>query len=293
MSTELSYAVVTPAHNEAVNIRRLAECMRAQTSPPVEWMIVDNGSTDDTAAAAAEITETITWARSVFVPKNDVAQRGAPVVFAFQEGLAALESGAAVVVKLDADVTFDADFFAVILQAFAQDPRLGIAGGMCYELDAHGVWKPDYVTRGHVRGATRAYRAECLADVLPLEPRMGWDGIDELRARLAGWDTRSLDHLPFMHRRPLGAREAPWQKWVDQGRMAHYMGYAPLYLAARTAFRSVREPRAVAMLWGYAEGALRREPRYPDSSVRDYLRRQQSLVALPTRIRESLGRASR
>ena len=155
-----------------------------------------------------------------------------------------------------------------------------------------GAWQPTHVTRGHVRGATRAYRAACLADVLPLEERMGWDGIDELSARVAGWETRSIETLPFEHHRTLGARENRWEKWVGQGRMSHYMGYRPSYLAARTVFRSLREPRAVGMLWGFGAAALRREPRYRDPAVRAYLRRQQSLRAIPSRIMEALGRSS-
>lgn len=288
-----SYAVVTPAHNEAGHLRRLAECMRAQTVAPKEWMIVDHGSTDGTAQAVAEITAAVPWAYSIYVPKDDEAPRGAPVVRAFHAGLEALSCKAEVVTKLDADVTFATDFFARIMDAFAADPRLGITGGVCYEQDASGTWRPEHVSRGHVRGATRAYRATCLAEVTPLEERMGWDGLDELRARVAGWETRSVDDLPFKHHRTLGARERRWDKWIGQGRMAHYMGYTPWYLGARTVFRSMREPRAIAMLWGFADAALRRERRYPDPAVRAYLRRQQSLRALPVRVREALGRSPR
>jgi len=284
------YAVVTPAHNEGVHLPRLAECMRAQTVIPTQWIIVDNGSTDDTAQVAAEITSALPWARSIFMPKDDEAPRGAPVVRAFHAGLDALAENAQVVMKLDADVTFETDFFARIMDAFASDANLGITGGLCWEQDASGTWKPEHVSREHVRGATRAYRATCLADVLPLEERMGWDGIDELRARVAGWDTRSLDDLPFWHHRTLGARERRWDKWIGQGRMAYYMGYRTWYLGARTVFRSLREPRAIAMLWGFGSAALRRERRYPDPKVRAYLRRQQSVRALPVRVREALGK---
>ena len=292
MSGRLSYAVVTPAHNEAAHLRQLADAMRAQTISPAEWVIVDNGSTDDTADAVDQITDSIPWARSVYLSKDDLAPRGAPVVRAFHAGVDALALGADVVVKLDADVTFRPDFFERILAAFSAEPRLGITGGVCFEQDADGVWRPTYVTRGHVRGATRAYRAACFADVLPLEERMGWDGIDELRARVAGWETGSIETLPFKHHRKLGAREDRWEKWVGQGRMSHYMGYRPTYLAARALYRSVREPRAVGMLWGFGAAALRREPRFSDPAVRAYLRDQQSIRAFPRRILEALGRSS-
>jgi glycosyltransferase involved in cell wall biosynthesis len=292
MNSRLTYAVVTPAHNEAAHLRQLAGSMRSQTVLPREWMIVDNGSVDDTEEAIAEIARSTPWVRSIFVPKDDEAPRGAPIVRAFHVGVDALGDRTDVVVKLDADITFGSDFFEQILNAFEADLRLGITGGLCLERDSNGVWKPTHVTRGHVRGATRAYRATCLSDVLPLDERMGWDGIDELCARVAGWETRSIETLPFRHHRTLGAREDRWQKWIGQGRMGHYMGYRPSYLAARALFRSFREPRAVGMLWGFGAAAIRGEERYRDPAVRAYLRRQQRLRELPARILEASGHSS-
>jgi biofilm PGA synthesis N-glycosyltransferase PgaC len=285
----LTYAVVTPAHNEAANLRRLADSMAAQTLAPLEWVIVDNGSTDATPSVAAEIERSLPWARLLTIPASRQAARGGPVVIAFHAGYAALLERADVVIKLDADTSFDDDFFERLVGAFALDERLGMAGGVCLEIDAKGEWRPDFVTRGHVRGATRAYRLACLADVLPLEERMGWDGIDELRARVKGWETRSIPDLYFRHHRPLGARERNWEKWVGQGDMSHFMGYRLSYLAGRTLYRTMQEPSAAGMLWGYVRAAVRRTPRYADPDVRAYLRTQQTLRALPDRIREALG----
>jgi biofilm PGA synthesis N-glycosyltransferase PgaC len=291
MAESMSYAAVTPAWNEGGNLRRLAECVAEQTLPPRQWVIVDDGSTDDTGAVARRIASEFDFATVVELPIDKPASiRGGPIVAAFQAGLAALRPGADVVVKLDADVSFEPDFFERLVHAFADDPALGIASGTCYEQDAGGVWRAQYTTRDHVRGATRAYRAACLERVLPLEERMGWDGIDELKAQVAGWRTASLPELPFRHHRLLGARERTWTKWVGHGDMAHYMGYRFGYLLARTGFRSLREPAAAGMVWGYLSAALRGNERYADPAVLGHLRRQQSLRALPQRVREVLGR---
>jgi biofilm PGA synthesis N-glycosyltransferase PgaC len=291
MPPSLSYAAVTPAWNEGANLRRLAECVAEQTLLPRRWVIVDDGSTDDTGVVARRIMRELDFATVVELPVTEPTTiRGGPIVAAFHAGLAALTPGADVVVKLDADVSFQADFFERLVRAFEQDSALGIASGTCYEQDSAGVWRPQYTARDHVRGATRAYRAACLESVLPLEERMGWDGIDELKAQVAGWRTASLRELPFHHHRPLGARERAWTKWVGQGDMAHYMGYRFGYLLARTGFRSLREPAAAGMLWGYVAAAARRHQRYADPEVLGHLRRQQSLRALPQRAREVLGR---
>src|SRR5206468_1167567 len=99
-------------------------------------------------------------------------------------------------VKLDADVSFGHAFFERLMHEFAADRSLGIAGGMCFE-QVGGRWLPQHVTRSHVRGATRAYRFDCLREILPLEERMGWDGIDELKAGVRGWSVRTIPDLPF------------------------------------------------------------------------------------------------
>lgn len=291
MSRPLRYAVVTPARNEATNLRRLADSMAAQRMRPHEWLIVDNGSLDATGETAGEITRELPFAKTIHLPADgSPAIRGGPIVAAFEAGVAALDPGHEIIVKLDADVSFEEDFFDRVLRAFDADPSLGITGGTCYEQNAAGEWCPTFTTRDHVRGATRAYRAECLQQVSPLERRMGWDGIDELKAQVAGWSTRTLPDVPFRHHRALGAREGSWSKWVGQGEMAHFMGYRFGYLLVRTGYRSLKEPSATGMLWGYLAAVAKRDER-ADESVRRHLRNQQSLTALPRRAREALGRS--
>ena len=109
---------------------------------------------------------------------------------------------------------------------------------------------------GSVWGATRAYRADCLQDVLAMEPCMGWDGLDELRAQLRGMRTQTFLDLPFRHHRPEGGRElSSLHQGEALGRASWYMGYRPTYLAMRALYRARREPAALAMLWGYAAAA--------------------------------------
>jgi glycosyl transferase family 2 len=286
----LTYAAVTPARDEADNLRRLADALLTQTVRPSEWIVVDNGSGDDTAAVTARLAADAGWIRFLRVPGEPAALPGAPVVRAFHAGLAALSSQPDVVVKLDADVSFDPDYFERLLAAFAADSRLGIAGGRCDELE-NGVWRPQTVTAGHVRGAVRAYRRACLEDVLPLEERMGWDGIDGLKAKARGWKTEVVPGLAFRHHRSVGERDgARRARWLAQGRGMWAMGYRPGYLLVRTLFRAGRDPSALAMLWGYAAAGLRREPQLGDPAARDELRRRQSLRSLPLRAREALGR---
>lgn len=288
---ELSYAIITPARNEAETLPRLAESLYAQTVPPREWVIVENGSDDDTRAVAERLAALDPSTRAIGVPMQPSAGRGAPIARSFQAGLDALGARTDVVVNVDADVTMDPDYFERLLEAFDARPALGIASGSAWELE-DGEWRQRFVTGGTVWGATRAYRRACLADVLPLEERHGWDGIDQLKARARGWETATLTDLGFRHHRPEGARDgSSWAHWCANGETAHYMGYRPSYLLARTAHRLRRDPAATGILVGYLRAALTRAPGLQDAEARAVLREDQRARNLLRRRHEALGRA--
>jgi poly-beta-1,6-N-acetyl-D-glucosamine synthase len=286
----LSYVAITPARDEAENLPRLAESMAAQNAPPSQWIIVDNGSTDSTPMVVRSLSETRPWIRLLSRPGTPSAVRGSPIVEALQAAFETLEEPPDIVVNVDADVSFGEDYMQRLLSRFANDKRLGIASGGGLEL-VQGKWRPRYLTGSTVWGATRAYRWSCLQQVLPLEPRLGWDGIDELKANAAGWRTKAFPEIPFHHHRREGARDGRrGRARLEQGRAAHYMGYRVWYLALRAVYQTRRDRAAPLMLVGYVDAALRRSPKIDDAAARNYLRRQQNLCNLPARAREALGR---
>jgi len=284
----LRYAAVTPVRDEEDNLRRLAESMLDQTCKPVRWVVVDNGSTDGTRAVAEALARQHDWIVCAESQPTARAEPGEPIVRAFLNGIDQIGAPVDVIVKLDADVSFDSDHFERLLDAFVANPRLGIAGSTCLE-ERDGSWAEVTTAAHHVRGAVRAYRSECLDAVGPLVPALGWDSADELKAASLGWQTETLPGVAFRHHRPLGARDGRrWTRARRQGRASHYLGYRSWYLTLRALRRSLDDPAAVAMLWGFAEAAARRLPQHPDPDVRREARRRQSFAQLPVRIGEAV-----
>ncbi len=290
MSEVARYAVLTPARNEGARLPRLAESLATQTLPPALWLILENGSTDDTAERARELEAAQPFARLLRIGAPAAAPvRGGPIVRALHSGIRELDAGYGVVMKVDADVTLDPDYAERLIGAFRADPRLGIASGSCFE-ERGRVWRQQHMTGDMVWCAARAYRMSCLNDVLPFEERFGWDGIDVAKARLRGWRTRTFTDLPFWHHRTEGERDgAGSASWINQGRGCYFLGYRPSYVALRALGRARHDRRALVMIFGYVSEALRRGPRHSDREVRELFRDEQRARHWLRRMREALG----
>jgi|SRR5581483_11303305 len=282
----LTYAAVTPARDEEENLRRLASAMIAQTVRPIRWVIVENGSIDGTAALAAELAAAHSWIRLLHTESGARYDRTSPYMRAWHAGVDALEGLADVVVKLDADVSFEPDYFARILAEFEADPTLGMTSGSCHEW-RDGAWRAWELPGDAVWGPTRSYRRSCLELVLPLHDTVAYSIIDVAKARLAGFGVRHLRELPFRHHRPEGAGEGSrWRSWLGEGEAAHYVGYRPTYVFGRCAYRLRHDRAAIGLVFGYLSAALRRKPRYDQPQVVHAVRERQ-------RARRALGVAVR
>jgi biofilm PGA synthesis N-glycosyltransferase PgaC len=281
----LRYAVVTPARNEEANLERLGAAMIAQTHRPVVWRIVDDGSVDGTGDVLAALAAERPWIDHLERPAADREEsladgrRKARDLDAFLLGAVPLRDEVDVIVKVDADISFAPDYFAELIGRFEADDKLGIASGACYE-QQQGEWIRRTKAASTVWGASRAYRSDCLADVMALEPCMGWDGLDEISVQLRGLHTQTFVELGFRHHRPEGGRElSSLHQGEALGRAAWYMGYRPTYLTLRALYRARQEPAAIGMLWGYFAAARRRDPQCPQPHLVQAVRDRQRLAA--------------
>lgn len=278
------YVVITPTRDEEATVGSTLRSMIAQTVRPERWVIVNDGSTDRTREIVAREMAGHPWI--VLVDRVDRGFRalGGGVVQAFQDGLARAGDDWDFVVKLDADLEFAPDYFERMLRHFEQQPSLGMASGKTF-LVRDGVKSIEWCPDEHVRGPAKMYSRACFQAIGGLEAVRGWDMIDETKAQMAGFETRSFIEDELIHLRPIdGRQEKVLRSRYEMGRLYWYLGYHWLYHAIRSA-RSVLQdyPRPLGGLMlfaGYVAAALSRAPRYDARYVAFVQQRQKSRLRL-------------
>ncbi len=180
-------------------------------------------------------------------------------------------------VKLDGDLSFEPDYFEKCFEHFESESSLGVGGGtICYVQD--GIRTIEEVPKFHVRGATKIYRKACWQALDGLWPAPGWDTIDEVKANMLGWLTRSFPELHLVHHRLTGSADGRWGGLVKNGRANYVSGYHPLFMLAKCLSRLGPKPDVLGSLalgYGFVTGYLKRVPQVSDRRLISYIRRQQ------------------
>lgn len=274
------YAVITPVRNEAERFPHTLASMLAQSRLPLRWVIVDDGSTDQTGKLADAAATKHNWIRVVHRTDRGHRKPGSGVMEAFYDGLAKLDTANwHFLAKLDGDLFFDGEYFQRCIEHFKQDPRLGIGGGMvCLLKDGKLIPESGKGPTFHVRGATKIYRRACWKQIGGLLPAVGWDTIDELKANMLGWRTQTFADLQVCQLKSTGSADGYWRNWTKNGLANYVAGYHPLFMLAKCLRRICERPygmAALALWWGYCKAWIDGISRVPDPELIRFVRRQQ------------------
>ena len=274
----IKYVVITPVRDEEPYLHSTIESMLKQSVKPAEWVIVNDGSTDRTGAIIEKYASEVSWIRAVHRENRGFRKSGGGVVEAFDDGLSAITSSDwEFIVKLDGDLAFEARYFESCFDIFRQEPRLGLGGGAICYLEKDGSKRFEECPLFHVRGATKIYRRACWEAIGGFWPAPGWDTIDEVKANMLGWNSRSFASLHLIHHRITGSADGPWRGHIKNGRANYISGYHPLFMVAKCGSRllhgDIRSP--LALLYGFVTGYLNRIPQVRDPEMIHYLRDQQ------------------
>jgi cellulose synthase/poly-beta-1,6-N-acetylglucosamine synthase-like glycosyltransferase len=273
MSTLPSYVLITPARNEAQFIELTLKSMTAQTVRPLKWIVVSDGSTDGTDDIVKRYAEVHPWIELVRMPER-TERHFAGKVGAFNAGLERVRHlSYEVIGNLDADVSFDAEYFDFVLRRFADNPELGVGGTPFRE----GSFQYDYrfTSIEHVSGQVQLFRRRCFEEIGGYVPRKvgGVDHVAVISARMHGWQTRTFPEKTYVHHRQMStATQHALLVPLRGGRADYLLGSHPVWELCRCLYQMTRPPYVVGGMLraaGFAWAAITRvERQVPPDLVR-------------------------
>jgi glycosyltransferase involved in cell wall biosynthesis len=277
----LKYVLITPAKNEGRLIRLTLDSVCAQTQLPERWVIVDDGSTDDTAQIVEAYARTRPWIDLVRLPPR--AERNfAAKANAVNLALRRMEDlPFDVVGNLDADVSFAPDYLAFLMERFAADPELGVAGTPFTQDGGYDSARDSFEGESYVAGPCQLFRAACFQDIGGYEANAagGVDWIAVMTARLKGWKARSFPEKRYHHHRSMGtAQRGVLASAFSYGEKDYYLGNSPIWQVFRVSYRMLKPPyvtEGLALAAGYSWAGLRRMERAVSPELMRFHRREQ------------------
>lgn len=269
------YVIVSPVKNEENYIENTIRSVISQTVRPLVWVIVNDGSTDRTREIAERYAAEHHWIKVINLFETRRV-RGGHIVRLFYKGFEEIKHlETDFIVKLDGDVSFENNFFERIFSFFAGSPRLGISSGISH-IFSRGKLIEERSSKGHTLGAAKVYRKECLDEIGGLVPSMGWDGIDEIKARMHDWDAEPVPGLIVVHYRPEGKAHGFFKSGIERGKGCYFMGYHPLFFMLRSVKCALKSPSdGIGMLYGYLKASIKKEQRIGDEEFIKFLQRNQ------------------
>jgi biofilm PGA synthesis N-glycosyltransferase PgaC len=268
----LKLAAVVCFLNEAEYLPKLLASIDLQTQRPEQLLLIDDGSRDGSYEITSAFADQHSWARvlrrPVRPPSDDRLVTGHlnAVVLAFQWGVENITEPWDIILKLDGDLQLNPELFEEVRRRFVANPTLGITGSRLSIRQPSGRLVQERNPQRHVRGPNKFYRRACYEQISPLPPILGWDTIDELRARLHDWTAESffLASGESIHLRPTSSYDGRLRGSRRQGLCAWSYGSHPLRVVLAGVYRMRDRPyvlSGLSYILGWALAGLRRYPR--------------------------------
>jgi glycosyltransferase involved in cell wall biosynthesis len=276
-----SYVIISPCRDEAEYMERTLESVINQSLVPTKWIIVDDGSTDDTPQILERYAKQYPFIQIVTRQNRGFRKVGPGVIDAFYEGYESINpQDFEYVCKLDLDLDLPPRYFEILIEKMHQNPRIATCSGKPYN-DINGKFVSEKRGDEMSVGMTKLYRMSAFIQIGGFVREVMWDAIDCHRCRHMGWLAYSWDEpdLRFNHLRMMGSS----QHNILVGRMRHgfgqhFMGTGAVYMAATSIFRGMQRPFIIgglAMFWGYLKSKFAKDTQLSAPELIKFINRYQ------------------
>ncbi len=278
------FAIVTPAYNEARYIGITIKSVLAQTILPQRWVIVDDGSTDETPLIVHKYAVQYPWIQYHRREKVAGQQYFASNVFAIQEGIGRYAGTSYdYLAILDADISLPPNYYEQILSRLCADERLGIASGVYVDRLPDGRFRKVLNDRRSTPKSITVFRKACFEQIGGFVPMKygGEDTVACFMARMKGWKTWSFPDIQVIHNKPVGTGHASnlLQIRFRLGIGEYFLATHPVFMVFKSLRRCFKEKPYVLgglmRLIGYLFGACMGEKRQISDELVRFIRREQ------------------
>ena len=273
-TTNRRIVIVAPVRDESQYLQGTIDSIVSQKLKPVEWILVDDGSTDNTFAIARKASEEYPWIRVVQRKDRGVRAVGPGVVNAFYFGYDQVQTiDYDYICKMDGDIEIGPDYFSTLVAYFEKDPYLGSASGKHFIEETDGLVE-ERTSDEMVAGMVNFYRRDCFEAIGGFVRQVHWDGIAYHQARIAGYRTRSIRNpkLNIIHKRQMGSsHKGIWHGRMRWGRGQYFMGTHPFYILPMGFYRMLEKPYIIGglgIIAGYFKAMKENMPRFEERGFR-------------------------
>jgi len=178
-------------------------------------------------------------------------------------------------------VSFERDYMEFLLQKFADNSKLGVAGTPFTQPGGYDSTRDSFEGENYVAGPCQLFRYRCFLDIggyVP-NPAGGVDWIAVMTARMKGWTVSAFPQKRFHHHRSMGTAErSDVSALFSYGEKDYYLGGSPIWQLFRGFYRMKDRPYVLggmALLLGYAWAAITRTKRPVTAELMRFHRREQ------------------
>ncbi len=274
----MNYIVVIPVKNEEKTIGSTLKSLVNQKIPCVRCVVVDDMSTDNTAAIIKEFKQEHSY---ILYLKNQSSIEylvGGHVVKLFKLGKELLDKENIdydYIVKLDADVSFGEDFMSKIASKLESNCKYGIVSGTPFYYQGESKIY-EYSPLWHTHGQFKIYNRQCLKEMGGIREKLGWDCADNIIAMEKGWDTEAFRDVNYEMSRKVGGKSSLLKGKIKHGKGAYNLGYSPGYLMIKFIHDLLKPPYILGgfnYVRGYLFQFFHREQRILDKNQVKLLRK--------------------
>ena len=259
-----NYLLITPCKNEGKNLPHVIDSVANQTILPVVWIIIDDGSTDDTSKVLQEYGSCYKWIRVLRLEEqpHDLGLHLAEVMIkGFDLAISYCQKNHldySYLGNLDGDIVLPNNFYENLINEFEKDASLGVASGGTENLVDEKLIKvhlrPTEPSGGHM-----LIRRKCFEECGGILRSYSVDSVVKAKARIRGWKTWRFEENITIELRGVNRGNGYWNGTKKMGESFYFRNVHPVNVGVKSIRYLIGSPHYgfIPFLVGYGKSVAK------------------------------------